>query len=91
MAKRTFDWHQPLDGRLWVAQLQISNSEIRHYRQPRLQMTFMDPAASHPPRKIEIWEESSKFTVDHPIDVFDGMVSVAMLLKLRANGLVQGK
>ena len=83
MARSRLQWDESFDGRLWTAELRLSNSPARMWRNPRMRVTAFPIAGGAPAPRIEIWEAPLNITVDRPMDVCASMLSVTSVMYSR--------
>jgi len=79
MARPLFTGHSPLEGLVWSASLQISNSTRKQLQTPSLTFRIADPAASFPEQKIELWERPLRMIPKDLHEVCFGLQSVSTL------------
>lgn len=85
MGGREFQWHKPLDDKLWVAQLTISNTVGEGPTTPWFRLDVKGRFTPEHHFGIEIWDEPRYIPTPTPIDVFTTMVSVASLFQAHVN------
>lgn len=78
-----FNWEAPFDGKLWTAELQISNAPSGPLMRPRLRLAIHRTFSQEHHFGIEVWDEPRNIPTIAPIDVFTTMQSVSSLFQAR--------
>lgn len=85
MAGPTFQWDAPFEGKLWVAQLRVSNTPYGEHQRSLFRMAVAGPFTPEHHFGTSIWEDQPNFPTSRPIDVFSTMISVASLFQAHVN------
>lgn len=80
-----FQWRTPFNGKLWVAELRVSNAPSGELASPRLRLAVHGTFTGEHHHGIEIWDQPSNIPTPAPIDVFSTMQSVAGLMGARVH------
>ena len=80
MSGPTFEWDTPFNGKLWVAELRVSNAPRGELAQSRLRLAVHGTFTAEHHFGIEIWDQVPNIPTIKPIDVFLTMQSVASLM-----------
>lgn len=80
MGGPSFNWDAALTGKLWVAELRVSNAPSGELADPRFRMAVHGAFTQDHHFGIEIWDQAPNFVTTRPIDVFLTMQSVASLM-----------
>lgn len=78
-----FDWDAPFAGKLWTAELRISNAPSGELRWSRLRLGVHGRFTADHHFGIEIWDQPQNIPTIKPIDVFLTMQSVSSLMAAR--------
>lgn len=84
MGGRQFAWEVPFEGKLWVADLRISNAPSGEIQSPRFRLGVHGSFTNDHHFGIEVWDQPRNIPTIAPIDVFTTMQSVTSLMSARA-------